>query len=125
MSKTVHNCQECSACCSDGEDEKVQECVRQGIDKDCTPRLDKNCSSSKLGATESKKSPGTIAGSVVGSVAVASILIAFIYWRWRKRKRSSGRIQPEAPGEQRNGSANTRKFFFLKIALQWCYSSTL
>ena len=121
MSKTVHNCQECSACCSDGEDEKVQECARLGIDKDCTPRPDKNCGSSNLGATESKKSLPTIIGvSVAGSVVAVGALILMAYFCWRKSKRSSGQ-QPEAPsGEQRNGSANTRKFFCPKIAVQWC-----
>ena len=44
MSKTVHNCLECSACCSDGKDEKIEECVGLGIkNKECSPRPDKEC----------------------------------------------------------------------------------
>ena len=126
MSKIVHNCQECSACCSDGKDEKVQECARLGIDKDCTPRPDKNCGNSNPGATESKKSLPTIIGvSVAGSVVAVGALILMAYYWWRKRKRLLGQ-QPGAPsGEQRNGSANTRKFSFRKISIQWCYSSML
>lgn len=128
MSKTVHNCQECSACCLDGEDEKVQECAGLGTDKDCTPRPDKNCGSSNPGATESKKSLPTIIGvSVAGFVTAVGALLLMAYCCWKKRKRSLEQ-QPEAPsGEQRNGSANTRtcKFSFPKIAVQQCYSSTL
>ena len=128
MSKTVHNCQECSACCSDGEDEKVQECAGLGTDKDCTPRPDKNCGSSNPGATESKKSLPTIIGvSVAGFVIAVGALILMAYCCWKTRKRSLEQ-PPEAPsGEQRNGSANTPtcKFSFPKIAVQRCYSSTL
>ena len=107
MSKTVHNCQECSACCLDGKDEKVQECARLAIDKDCSPRPDRNCGSSNPGASDSKKPLSIsyiiiIVFGVLGFLVAVCLLILMAYC-WQKRHRQSGQ-QPE---EQRNGSANT------------------
>ena len=124
MSETLRNCQECSACCSDGKDEKIKECVSQGItNKECSPRLDKICAGQLAGTTtttstttttittitDATKGSGGLAMEhwiiiiVVIFVAILAILIFVIVYKYcRLKKRSSAR-------EQRNGSAKTGK----------------
>ena len=109
MSETLHNCQECSACCSDGKDEKIKECVSQGIkNKECSPRLDKTCAGQLAGTatttstttittiTDATKVSGGLAMEhwiiiiVVIVVATAAIfMIVMIYMYFRLKRRSS------------------------------------
>ena len=123
MSETLHNCQECSACCSDGKDEKIKECVSQGItNKGCSPRLDKTCAGQLAGTatttttttmtttiTDATKGSGGLAMEhliIIIVVIIVAILAIFmfvmVYMYFRLKRRSSA-------GEQRNGSANTGK----------------
>ena len=123
MSETLRNCQECSACCSDGKDEKIKECVSQGItNKECSPRLDKICAGQLAGTTtttstttttittitDATKGSGGLAMEhwiiiIVVIVAILAIFIFVIVYKYcRLKKRSSAR-------EQRNGSAKTGK----------------
>ena len=123
MSETLHSCQECSACCSDGKDEKIKECVSQGIkNKECSPRLDKTCAGQLASTvtttstttttitiiTDATKGSGGLAMKhwiiiIVGIVGVFMIVMVFMYFR---RKRKTRRL---TAAEQRNGSANTGK----------------
>ena len=44
--KAPHNCQQCSYCCFDGNDEEQAECIKQGLNatgRHCSRRLDKQC----------------------------------------------------------------------------------
>ena len=126
MSETLHNCQECSACCSDGKDEKIKECVSQGItNKECSPRLDKTCAGQLAGTTtttstttttittitDATKGSGGLAMEhwiiiivvIVGVTLVFMIVMVFMYFRLKRKTRRS------TAGEQRKGSANTGK----------------
>ena len=127
MSETLRNCQECSACCSDGKDEKIKECVSQGItNKECSPRLDKICAGQLAGTTTTtstttttittitdatKRSGGLamehwiiiIVVIIVATLAIFMIVMVYMYFRLKRR--SSAR-------EQKNGSANTGKLAF-------------
>lgn len=84
--KAPHNCQKCSACCSDGKDEKIDDCVSQGLDEHCSPRPDKDCSSgSKSGGLS------TATRSVIGVIAAVVIAVAIAvtsYFCYKKRKRN-------------------------------------
>ena len=126
MSETLHNCQECSACCSDGRDERIKECVSQGIkNKECSPRLDKTCAGQLAGTatttstttttittiTDATKGSGGLAMEhwiiiivvIVGVTLVFMIVMVFKYFRLKRKTRRS------TAGEQRKGSANTGK----------------
>ena len=124
MSETLHNCQECSACCSDGRDEKIKECVSQGIkNKECSPRLDKTCAGPLAGTatttstttittiTDATKGSGGLAMEhwiiiivvIVGVILVFMIVMVFKYFRLKRKTRRS------TAGEHRKGSANTGK----------------
>ena len=128
MSETLRNCQECSACCSDGKDEKIKECVSQGItNKECSPRLDKICAGQLAGRTTTTTSTTTttittitdatkrsgglamehwiiiIVVIIVATLAIFMIVMVYMYFRLKRR--SSAR-------EQKNGSANTGKLAF-------------
>lgn len=84
--KAPHNCQKCSACCSDEKDEKIDDCVSQGLDERCSPRPDKDCSS---GSKSGGLSTATI--SVIGVIAVVVIAVAIAvttYFCYKKRKRN-------------------------------------
>ena len=115
MSKTVHNCQECSACCSDGKDEKIKECVSLGIkNKECSPRPDKTCAGQPPTTDTTKGSGGLamkyliviIVATIVVAIAVV-IMIVMVCLRKKKKKRSS---VPEAPAvKQGNGSVSIGK----------------
>ena len=123
MSKTFQNCQECSACCSDGKDEKIKECVSQGIkNKECSPRLDKTCAT----GTTTTAATTTITDATKGSGGLAMeyviIIVVFIFvalvvlfigmvYMYLKQKRKT---RPSVGG-QRNGSANAGK-----LALYTC-----
>ena len=107
MSETLHNCQECSACCSDGKDEKIKECVSQGItNKECSPRLDKTCAGQLAGTatttstttittiTDATKVSGGLAMEqwiiiivviVVATVAIFMIVMIYMYFRLKRR----------------------------------------
>ena len=106
-SETLHNCQECSACCSDGKDEKIKECVSQGItNKECSPRLDKTCAGQLAGTatttstttittiTDATKVSGGLAMEhwiiiivviVVATVAIFMIVMIYMYFRLKRR----------------------------------------
>ena len=126
MSETLHSCQECSACCSDGKDEKIKECVSQGIkNKECSPRLDKTCAGQLVGTTTTTSTTSTTTTTIttitdatkgsrglamkhwiiiiVGIVGVFMIVMVFMYFRLKRKTRRS------TAGEQRKGSANTGK----------------
>lgn len=117
MSETLHNCQECSACCSDGKDEKIKECVSQGItNKECSPRLDKTCAGQLAGTatttstttiTDATKVSGGLAMEhwiiiiVVIVVATAAIfMIVMIYMYFRLKRRSSANTASQAYASQ-------------------------
>lgn len=89
--KAPHNCQKCS-CCLDGKDEKIQECIDQGLNEQCSPRPDKSCSPSYPGGTDASKSGGLSTTSisiiaVVGAVVLIAAVIATVYTCYRRRKR--------------------------------------
>ena len=122
-SETLHNCQECSACCSDGKDEKIKECVSQGItNKECSPRLDKTCAGQLASTvtttstttttitiiTDATKGSGGLAMEhsiiiIVAGIAGVMIVMVFMYFRLKRKTRRL------TAAEQRNGSANTGK----------------
>ena len=114
MSKTVHNCQECSACCSDGKDEKIKECVRLGIkNKECSPRPDKTCAGQPPTTDATKGSGGLatkyliiiIVSTIIVAIAVV-IMIVMVCLRRNGNRESSVR-EPEAPAvKEMNGSAS-------------------
>ena len=88
--KAPHNCQKCSSCCLDGKDEKIQGCIDQGLDEQCSPRLDKSCSPTHPGGTDASKRLSTTSISiiaVVGSVLLIAAVIATVYICYRGRKR--------------------------------------
>ena len=104
MSETVYNCQECSACCSDGKDEKIKDCVSLGIkNKECSPRPDKTCASTGQPPTTAatKGSEGLakkyliiiIVSPIVVAIAVV-IMIVMVCLRQKRKK-----------AEERNGSS--------------------
>ena len=126
LSKTAHNCQKCS-CCLDGKEEKIPECVNQGINKHCSARPDNVCGGSAgtgsvpggsgPGTTDASKSGGLstktvriISGSISGVVVIGTLLVAAALWKYRRGKRNrlqNVEAQSEVPvvpnpDEQRN-----------------------
>ena len=117
MSKTVHNCQECSACCSDGKNEKIKECVSLGIkNKECSPRPDKRCSVQPPTTDATKGSRGLarkyLIIIIVSSIVVAiAVVIMIVMVCLRQRGNSGSSVQElEAPAaKERNTSASIGK----------------
>ena len=117
MSKTVHNCLECSACCSDGKDEKIKECVSLGIkNKECSPRPDKTCAGQRPNTDATKGSRGLamkylIVIIVVTIVVAIAVVIVIVMVCLRKKRNIRSSVQkPEAPAaKQRNGSVSIGK----------------
>ena len=114
MSKTVHNCQECSACCSDGKDEKIKECVGLGIkNKECSPRPDKTCAD-QPSTTDATKGSGGLATKYLIIIIVSTIIVAIavvimivMVCLRRNGNRESSVREPEAPAvKEMNGSAS-------------------
>ena len=112
MSKTVHNCQECSACCLDGKDEKIKECVSQGIkNKECSSRPDKTCAGQRTTTADTGQRPTTAAtkGSeglpkkylitiIVFSIVVPILVVITIVMVCLRQKRKKAK--------EKNGSAS-------------------
>ena len=87
--KAPHNCQKCSTCCSDEKDEKIQECIDQGLNEQCSPRPDKiNCGSPKASGSGVLSTTTII---VIGVSATSAIVIAIVvaYMCYRRRKRNA------------------------------------
>ena len=112
-----HTCQKCSTCCLDGKDEKIPECVNQGMNKHCSARPDKNCDE------DPSKGRGlpttTIISIVLSGLAAVVIVMILAYMVYYKRKRNGQQSrQPEVPaGEQRNGSMCKLCHNFMHVAL--------
>ena len=114
MSKTVHNCQECSTCCSVGKDEKIKECVGLGIrNKECSPRPDKTCADQPPNTDATKGSGGLatkyliiIIVSTIIVVAIAVVIMIVMVCLRRNGNTGSSVREPEAPVKERNGSAS-------------------
>lgn len=103
MSKTVHNCQECSACCSDGKDEKIKECVGLGIkNKECSPRPDKTCAGQRPTTAAKKGSEGLpkkyLITIIVLSIVVPILVVITIVMVCLRQKRKKAK--------EKNGSAS-------------------
>lgn len=105
------------ACCSDGKDERIKECVSLGIkNKECSPRPDKTCAGQSPTTDATKGSGGLamkyliviIVATIVVAIAVV-IMIVMVYLR-KKRNRRSSVQEPEAPAAtQGNGSVSIGK----------------
>ena len=112
LSKTApHNCQKCS-CCLDGKDEKIPECVNQGINNEhCGARPDKVCGGTTDASKGGSLSTTSIILIVLGCFIAVVIVVLLIVMTWRQyhRRKRNGRQQlqgPEEPArEQSSGSA--------------------
>ena len=116
--RAPHNCQKCCKCVMDGNDEKIAECIDQGLSEHCSARPDKECESSGPGGTGASKGGrlstttiSVISVVSVGFVVVLAMALGYMYYRKRKRHRRPSvhiETQPEArvahtSEEQRNG----------------------
>lgn len=125
--KAPHNCQKCSACCLDGKDEKITECVDQGLNVQCSPRPDKvNCGSSDASGTGPSKGSGPSTAIVIigvlGALVIVVLAIVAVYMCHRRRKRNRQQSQPpEASAEeQRNGETRKLHLYLLLMVGSTC-----
>lgn len=93
---STRDCQKCSHCCNDGEDEKQQECINQRLyvtHQHCAPRPDKTCGPTLAPTTESDQQQGhgkislilSIVGIIIGVLLGAGFAV---YCAIRIRRRT-------------------------------------
>ena len=103
---STHDCQKCSHCCNDGEDEKQQECINQGLyvtHQHCAPRPDKTCGPTLTPTTESDQQQGpgkinlilSIVGIIIGVLLGAGFAVycAIRIRRRTIRQRNEGNVE--------------------------------
>ena len=125
---STHSCKKCSYCCLDGNDEKITECVNQGLEaskQHCHPRPDKDCNPGSFSATTQKTGndastngssiTGVVIGGVFGGVGFIVIVIAFYFCLLRRKKAVEvSDVKQSLNVEEENGKASfTCKYHFV------------
>ena len=130
---STHSCKKCSYCCLDGNDEKITECVSQGLEaskQHCHPRPDKDCNPGSFSSTTQKTGTdastngssitGVVIGGVFGGVGFI-VMVGFAFYLCRLRRKKAlevSHVQQSLNVEEGNGKASfTCKYHFVYICV--------